>query len=172
MLITIQSLKTQVILDSSFSQPAYLANYQNPPDSTSDSFFLLPLSLPPSLLPSLPPSLLLSPSSSLPPSLLASLPPSLPSFLPSYLPTSIYSYYVAGTVLKTENTAMNETTTTTTNPCPHSVYVFVKEDRGKEAKYIVCYMVVSATEKNNADKRDNAYSHVYIYWEKFDVYFN
>ena len=42
------------------------------------------------------------------------------------------------------------------------VYAFVKGDRGEKVKYIVCYLVVSATEENNADKRDNACSHVYI----------
>lgn len=40
--------------------------------------------------------------------------------------------------------------------------LLLKGDRGEKVKYIVCYLVVSATEENNADKRDNACSHVYI----------
>lgn len=62
-------------------------------------------------------------------------------------------------VLKTEN-EMNEKKKIP-NPCPYGVYAFVKGDRGEKVKYIVCYLVVSATEENNADKRDNACSHVY-----------
>ena len=143
-LLTIQSLETQSFLILPSQSTCIVSQ------SPKSSLFCLWEFLPSLLSPALPSFL----------SLLF-IPPSLPPSLTSFPPTSIYLniYYVAGMVLKTENTTTDEKISQI--PVLTVFLLLWREIEGKKVKYIVCYLVVHATEENK-QTRGIMHAHMYI----------